>query len=80
MSNPELLRRRWRVLANSQSDTYLKPSGTGLQFGQRVGYDVATNVLSQLDGVGSLHKRRPEHASLGVRRISRHFGGDGLYQ
>ncbi|HIA5332745.1 TPA: N-acetylmuramoyl-L-alanine amidase, partial [Salmonella enterica] len=30
--------------------------------------DVATNVLSQLDGVGSLHKRRPEHASLGVLR------------
>ena len=41
-----------------------------LQFGhsQRVGYDVATNVLSQLQSIGSLHKRRPEHASLGVLR------------
>ena len=41
-----------------------------LQFGhsQRVGYDVATNVLNQLQGIGALHKRRPEHASLGVLR------------
>ncbi|STV15128.1 N-acetylmuramoyl-L-alanine amidase [Klebsiella pneumoniae subsp. pneumoniae] len=41
-----------------------------LQFGhsQRVGYDVATNVLSQLQRIGNLHKRRPEHASLGVLR------------
>lgn len=58
------------VLANSQSDPYLSQAVLDLQFGhsQRVGYDVATNVLSQLDGVGSLHKRRPEHASLGVLR------------
>ncbi len=46
-----------------------------LQFGhsQRVGYDVATNVLSQLQRIGNLHKRRPEHASLEccARRISR---------
>ena len=42
-----------------------------LQFGhsQRVGYDVATNVLSQLQRIGDLHKRRPEHASLGVLRM-----------
>lgn len=58
------------MLANSQSDPYLSQAVLDLQFGhsQRVGYDVATNVLSQLDGVGSLHKRRPEHASLGVLR------------
>ena len=41
-----------------------------LQFGhsQRVGYDVAVKVLQQLQSVGSLHKRRPEHASLGALR------------
>ena len=41
-----------------------------LQFGhsQRVGYDVAVKVLQQLQSVGSLHKRRPEHASPGVLR------------
>ena len=41
-----------------------------LQFGhsQRVGYDVAVKVLQQLQSVGSLHKRRPEHASTGVLR------------
>lgn len=66
----ELLGGAGDVLANSQSDPYLSQAVLDLQFGhsQRVGYDVATNVLSQLDGVGSLHKRRPEHASLGVLR------------
>ncbi|SUG68378.1 N-acetylmuramoyl-l-alanine amidase II [Salmonella enterica subsp. enterica] len=81
----ELLGGAGDVLANSQSDPYLSQAVLDLQFGhsQRVGYDVATNVLSQLDGVGSLHKRRPEHASLGVLRSPGypvHFGGDGLYQ
>lgn len=33
-----------------------------------MGYDVAVKVLQQLQSVGSLHKRRPEHASLGVLR------------
>jgi N-acetylmuramoyl-L-alanine amidase len=33
-----------------------------------VGYDVALKVLQQLQRVGSLHKSRPEHASLGVLR------------
>ncbi|EAO1955410.1 N-acetylmuramoyl-L-alanine amidase AmiB, partial [Salmonella enterica] len=66
----ELLGGAGDVLANSQSDPYLSQAVLDLQFGhsQRVGYDVATNVLSQLDGVGALHKRRPEHASLGVLR------------
>ncbi|ELY9431222.1 N-acetylmuramoyl-L-alanine amidase AmiB [Salmonella enterica] len=66
----ELLGGAGDVLANSQSDPYLSQAVLDLQFGhsQRVGYDVATNVLSQLDGVGSLHKRLPEHASLGVLR------------
>jgi len=66
----ELLGGAGDVLANSQADPYLSQAVLDLQFGhsQRVGYDVATNVLSQLDGIGSLHKRRPEHASLGVLR------------
>ena len=66
----ELLGGAGDVLANSQSDPYLSQAVLDLQFGhsQRVGYDVATNMLSQLSRIGSLHKRRPEHASLGVLR------------
>lgn len=66
----ELLGGAGDVLANSQADPYLSQAVLDLQFGhsQRVGYDVATNVLSQLAQVGDLHKRRPEHASLGVLR------------
>lgn len=58
------------MLANSQADPYLSQAVLDLQFGhsQRVGYDVAVKVLQQLQSVGSLHKRRPEHASLGVLR------------
>ncbi len=56
----------WQTAA----DPYLSQAVLDLQFGhsQRVGYDVATNVLSQLQRIGNLHKRRPEHASLGVLR------------
>lgn len=66
----ELLGGAGDVLANSQSDPYLSQAVLDLQFGhsQRVGYDVATNMLTQLQRIGSLHKRRPEHASLGVLR------------
>lgn len=66
----ELLGGAGDVLANSQSDPYLSQAVLDLQFGhsQRVGYDVATSMLSQLGRVGDLHKRRPEHASLGVLR------------
>lgn len=66
----ELLGGAGDVLANSQADPYLSQAVLDLQFGhsQRVGYDVATNVISQLQRVGNLHKRRPEHASLGVLR------------
>lgn len=66
----ELLGGAGDVLANSQSDPYLSQAVLDLQFGhsQRVGYDVATNVLNQLQSIGVLHKRRPEHASLGVLR------------
>ena len=66
----ELLGGAGDVLANSQADPYQSQAVLDLQFGhsQRVGYDVATNVISQLQRVGNLHKRRPEHASLGVLR------------
>ncbi|EPN9382967.1 N-acetylmuramoyl-L-alanine amidase AmiB [Cronobacter malonaticus] len=66
----ELLGGAGDVLANSQADPYLSQAVLDLQFGhsQRVGYDVATSVLGQLQRVGALHKRRPEHASLGVLR------------
>ncbi|WP_436858051.1 N-acetylmuramoyl-L-alanine amidase AmiB [Citrobacter tructae] len=66
----ELLGGAGDVLANSQSDPYLSQAVLDLQFGhsQRVGYDVAAKMLGQLERIGSLHKRRPEHASLGVLR------------
>ncbi|EPB2248691.1 N-acetylmuramoyl-L-alanine amidase AmiB [Citrobacter sp. FDAARGOS_156] len=66
----ELLGGAGDVLANSQSDPYLSQAVLDLQFGhsQRVGYDVATSIIGQLERIGSMHKRRPEHASLGVLR------------
>ncbi len=66
----ELLGGAGDLLANSSSDPYLSQAVLDLQFGhsQRVGYDVATRVLRQLRIVGSLHKARPEYASLGVLR------------
>ena len=66
----ELLGGAGDVLANSQSDPLFKPAVLDLQFGhsQRVGYDVATSMISQLQRIGEIHKRRPEHASLGVLR------------
>ncbi len=65
----ELLGGAGDVLANSQSDP-LSQAVLDLQFGhsQRVGYDVATSMISQLQRIGEIHKRRPEHASLGVLR------------
>lgn len=66
----ELLGGAGDVLANNHTDPYLSQAVLDLQFGhaQRVGYDVAQRVLDQLQKVGPLHKRRPEHASLGVLR------------
>lgn len=66
----ELLGGAGDVLANTASDPYLSQAVLDLQFGhsQRVGYDVATKVLNELQKVGDIHKRRPEHASLGVLR------------
>ncbi len=66
----ELLGGAGDMLANTASDPYLSQAVLDLQFGhsQRVGYDVAVKVLQQLRKVGSLHKAKPEHASLGVLR------------
>ncbi|WP_406705490.1 N-acetylmuramoyl-L-alanine amidase AmiB [Sodalis sp.] len=66
----ELLGGAGDLLANSQADPYLSQAVLDLQFGhsQWVGYDIAVKVLGQLQRVGALHKRRPEHASLGVLR------------
>lgn len=66
----ELLGGAGDALANSQADPYLSQAVLDLQFGhaQRVGYAAAMDVLSQLRRVGNLHKRLPEHASLGVLR------------
>ncbi|MDX7999915.1 N-acetylmuramoyl-L-alanine amidase AmiB [Xenorhabdus sp. Reich] len=65
----ELLGGAGDALANG-TDPFLSQAVLDLQFGhsQRVGYDVAMQVLSQLTKIGSLHKRTPEHASLGVLR------------
>ncbi|UVK78249.1 MAG: N-acetylmuramoyl-L-alanine amidase B [Sodalis sp. Fse] len=66
----ELLGGAGDLLANSQADLYLSQAVLDLQFGhsQRVGYDIALKVLCQLQNIGALHKRLPEHASLGVLR------------
>lgn len=66
----ELLGGAGDLLANRQADPYLSQAVLDLQFGhsQRVGYDLALKVLQHLQRVGSLHKHRPEHASLGVLR------------
>ncbi|MGL9719985.1 N-acetylmuramoyl-L-alanine amidase AmiB [Symbiopectobacterium sp.] len=66
----ELLGGAGDLLANNSANPYLSQAVLDLQFGhsQRVGYDVAVKVLQEMQRVGSLHKRRPEHASLGVLR------------
>ena len=81
----ELLGGAGDVLANSQSDPYLSQAVLDLQFGhsQRVGYDVATNVLNQLQSVGVLHKTpsgtcQPRRSPLAGYPV--HPCGDGLYQ
>ncbi|MGL5991435.1 MAG: LysM peptidoglycan-binding domain-containing protein [Plesiomonas sp.] len=66
----ELLGGAGEVLSGSNNDRYLSQTVLDLQFGhsQRVGYDVASKVLSEMGRISPLHKRRPEHASLGVLR------------
>lgn len=66
----ELLGGAGEVLSGNNNDRYLSQTVLDLQFGhsQRVGYDVASRVLREMGRISPLHKRRPEHASLGVLR------------
>ncbi|CUX97382.1 N-acetylmuramoyl-L-alanine amidase AmiB [Candidatus Hoaglandella endobia] len=54
----------------AQANPDLSQAVLDLQFSnsQRVGYDIAVKILSQLNRIGAIHKLRPEHASLGVLR------------
>ena len=68
----------------AEADPYLSQAVLDLQFGhsQRVGYDVATNVLSQLQRIGNLHKPpgacQPWRAALAGHPVDPR--GNGLYQ
>lgn len=66
----ELLGGAGDLLASNKADPYFSQAVLDLQFGhsQRVGYDVAVKVIQQLRVVTLMHKRLPEHASLGVLR------------
>lgn len=56
------------VLSGGNDDQYLSMAVLDLQFShsQKEGYDVATRVLKELSQVTTLHKSKPEHASLAV--------------
>ncbi|STF43255.1 N-acetylmuramoyl-L-alanine amidase [Escherichia coli] len=65
------------MLANSQSDPYLSQAVLDLQFGhsQRVGYDVATSMISQLQRIAkfiNVDQNTPALAFC-VRRISHQY-------
>lgn len=66
----ELLGGAGDVLAGNEKDKYLSQAVIDLQFGhsQKVGYGSAQEVLRELAKIGKLHKKKPEHASLGVLR------------
>ncbi|WVD67883.1 N-acetylmuramoyl-L-alanine amidase [Orbus wheelerorum] len=65
----ELLGGAGDVLSDGDNP-FLSQAILDLQFSnsQRVGYGLATNVLNEMAKVATLHKRIPEHASLGVLR------------
>lgn len=65
----ELLGGGGDALAHSDNP-YLNQAVLDLQFAnsQRVGYDMAVNVLTHMKKIGRLHKTRPEHVSFGVLR------------
>lgn len=56
------------VLSGGNDDQYLSMAVLDLQFShsQKEGYDVATRVLKELSKITTLHKSKPEHASLAV--------------
>ncbi|SET04217.1 N-acetylmuramoyl-L-alanine amidase [Thorsellia anophelis] len=66
----ELLGGAGDVLSGNYNDKYLSQAVIDLQFGhsQKVGYGAAQEVLKDLGKIGKLHKKKPEHASLGVLR------------
>lgn len=66
----ELLGGAGDVLSGNTKDKYLSQAVIDLQFGhsQKVGYGAAQEVIKDLGKIGKLHKKKPEHASLGVLR------------
>lgn len=58
------------LLNGDDRNPYLSEAILDLQFShsQRVGYDLATQILREMNKITSLHKKEPEHASLGVLR------------
>ncbi|ELR63407.1 N-acetylmuramoyl-L-alanine amidase [Photobacterium marinum] len=56
------------VLSGDHDDQYLSMAVLDLQFShsQKEGYDVASRVLKELSKITTLHKSKPEHASLAV--------------
>lgn len=66
----ELLGGAGDVLSGEASHPYLSQAVLDLQFSyaQRVGYGLASDILKEMNKVVTLHKREPEHASLGVLR------------
>lgn len=66
----ELLGGGGSALAHGNDNPYLSQTVIDLQFAhsQRVGYDVALKVLSEMNKLGGLHKGKPEHVSFGVLR------------
>lgn len=56
------------VLSGDNDDQYLSMAVLDLQFShsQKEGYEVASKVLKEISKVTSLHKSKPEHASLAV--------------
>lgn len=66
----ELLGGAGDALSGDDSNPFLSQAILDLQFSnsQRVGYGLASDVLKEMSSVVTLHKRIPEHASLGVLR------------
>lgn len=66
----ELLGGAGDALSGDDSNPFLSQAILDLQFSysQRVGYGLANDILKEMNRVVTLHKRLPEHASLGVLR------------
>ncbi|WP_197095197.1 N-acetylmuramoyl-L-alanine amidase [Candidatus Erwinia haradaeae] len=58
------------LFGGNYTDLYVRQALLDLQFiyAQRVGYEIATKVLCQLEHVSALHKSKPAYASFGVLR------------